>query len=62
MKTDLHANDMSKRGHSKPEDREANFFKDMSQELINRLYELYEKDFIMFGYEFDINQYDGIKK
>ena len=50
LESDLHANNQKDFKHTKPEGRERNFFKDLSLKLINDLYELYKKDFLMFGY------------
>ena len=55
--SNLHANDMTMLTHTKPEDREIEFFSDLPKELAVKLYELYEKDFAMFGYDYDLDKY-----
>ena len=59
MKVDLHANDQSRRDHTKPEDREGSFFREVPRELAEKLYKVYELDFDMFGYDFDFEKYYG---
>ena len=59
LNVDVHTNDMSKRDDTKPEDREGNFFRDIPRELAEKLYKVYELDFVMFGYDFDFEKYYG---